>query len=147
MKNTDLTPLQRARADLDSKKEAIKALEAEMEAIRTAIRYMEGIYSSDAEKEDDGEDESDDVPATKEATVSSYCENFVEKNGPATGAELYLAVTTLLGFKLAGKDRNGQMATMAGFLTRVKRLRYYKEHGRWWFTDKPYPVKRQGFFG
>jgi hypothetical protein len=152
MKNTDLTPIQQARADLEAKKAAVKALEAEMDAIRGAIRYMEGVYgvSADPAVVSDNNDlvgsEVSEVPSTKEATVSAYCEGYVNKAGPATGAELYLGVTTLLGFKLSGKDRNAQMATMAGYLTRVKKLRYYKEHGRWWFTDRPYPVKRQGFF-
>jgi len=145
MKTTDLSALEKARSSLTEKQEEIGELnghiidlQEEVDELRTVIRWLEkNLGSGDVLK---GAEKS-----TKEREVSAFAEALVEKNGPQEGSGLYEAYLNA-GNTLSGKDRNGQMANFAGFLSRVGRLKYYRDHGRWWFADRPYPVKKTGFF-
>lgn len=149
MKSTDLTPLERARADLTKNAEAIRKLEHEAEVLRGVIKYLETDGDDAAAATDVEPPRSAHVrkaqKSTKETTASEFCARFVEDNGPAEGGALYEAFIAS-GQKLTGKNRNAQMATLAGYLNRVKALKYYRDYGRWWFADRPYPAKKSGFF-
>lgn len=140
MEKTDIN-IERVRAALAEKetaaqrhRDAAALVEHEAQDLRTALRVLE-----DLDKIARGVTNNTAAKTTKAGHAAGFAREYIRVHGPSSIGVLYDAYITA-GHELAGLDDADKKMTLSGFLNRDGRVRYYKEHGRWWHPDQPYPT-------